>query len=112
MTREIPHSPVALYEVAHLFWSSRRGNHLGQRSCVSAETGRTYGRKRSDQSTAKTSCEEGALHIWGMSDSIIWIVVGGIVGAILGSFIDCARYRLPRGISLHRPAHSYCASCG
>jgi hypothetical protein len=50
--------------------------------------------------------------IWGMSDSISWIVVGGIVGAILGSFIDCARYRLPRGISLHRPAHSYCASCG
>src|ERR1022692_361917 len=59
MTREIPHSPVALYEVAHLFWSSRRGNHLGQRSCVSAQTGRTYGRKRSDQSTAKHLARRG-----------------------------------------------------
>ena len=59
MTREIPHSPVALYEVAHLFWSSRCGNHLGQRSCVSAQTGRTYGRKRSDQTTAKHLARRG-----------------------------------------------------
>src|SRR3984893_633058 len=28
------------------------GNHLGQRSCASAQTGRTYGRKRADQNTA------------------------------------------------------------
>ena len=28
-------------------------------------TGRTYGRKRSDQITAKQPCEEGAVHIWG-----------------------------------------------
>src|ERR1019366_3041895 len=27
-------------------WSACRGNHLGQRSCASARTGRTYGRKR------------------------------------------------------------------
>src|SRR5947199_6397806 len=26
-------------------WSSRRGNHLGQRSKLTASTGRTYGRK-------------------------------------------------------------------
>src|ERR1700676_695477 len=44
-------------------WNPCRGNHLGQRSCASAPTGRTYGRKRSDQSTAKTTCEEGAVHI-------------------------------------------------
>jgi hypothetical protein len=35
---------------------------------VNAQTGRTYGRKRSDQSTAKTPCEDGAVHIWGMQD--------------------------------------------
>src|SRR5271165_3501705 len=44
-------------------WNPCRGNHLGQRSCASAPTGRTYGRKRSDQNTAKTPCEEGAVHI-------------------------------------------------
>src|ERR1700738_4071791 len=43
-------------------WSSRRGNHLGQRSRT-ASTGRTYGCKRSDQ-TLKNSCGTGAVHIW------------------------------------------------
>ena len=43
--------------------SSRRGNHLGQRSKQTASTGRTYGCKRSDQ-TSKTSCATGAVHIW------------------------------------------------
>src|SRR3954447_26085567 len=47
-------------------WNSRRGNHLGQHSCASAPTGRTYGRKRSGQNTANTPCEEGAVHIWVM----------------------------------------------
>src|SRR5215213_3773360 len=45
-------------------WNPCRGNHLGQRSCASASTGRTYGRKRSDQNAAKHTCEEGAVHIW------------------------------------------------
>ena len=44
--------------------------------------------------------------------SIAWVVLGAAVGAVLGSFINCARYRLPRGISLNKPAFSYCASCG
>src|SRR5438132_5312690 len=43
-------------------WNSRRGSHLGQRSKVIASTGRTYGCKRSDQ-TSKTSCATGAIHI-------------------------------------------------
>jgi leader peptidase (prepilin peptidase)/N-methyltransferase len=34
------------------------------------------------------------------------------LGATAGSFFNCARYRLPRGISLNRPAFSYCESCG
>jgi hypothetical protein len=33
---------------------------------VNAPIGRTYGRKRSDQNTANTPCEEGAVHIWVM----------------------------------------------
>jgi hypothetical protein len=78
---ESPHGPLLGRENV---WNSRRGNHLGQRSCASATTGRTYGRKRSDQnaaihlarkgpstygrkrsdqSTAKTPCKEGAVHI-------------------------------------------------
>src|SRR3954447_21664467 len=40
-------------------WNSRRGNHLGQRSCTSAPTGRTYGRKRTDQSTVKHLARRG-----------------------------------------------------
>src|ERR1700752_4263193 len=40
-------------------WNSRRGNHLGQRSCASAPTGRTYGRKRSGQNTAKHLARRG-----------------------------------------------------
>src|SRR5271166_6378660 len=40
-------------------WNSCRGNHLGQRSCASASTGRTYGRKRSDQNAAKDLARRG-----------------------------------------------------
>src|SRR6185369_2815263 len=40
-------------------WNSRRGNHLGQRSWASASTGRTYGRKRSDQNTAQPLARRG-----------------------------------------------------
>src|SRR6266849_6366085 len=65
--REIPHSPVALYEVANLFGALVAETILASVQCASAQTGRTYGRKRSDQSAAKTSCEEGAVHIRGMS---------------------------------------------
>src|SRR5580692_7253170 len=38
-------------------------NHLGQRSCAAAHTGRTYERKRSDQITAQLSCKAEAVHI-------------------------------------------------
>lgn len=36
----------------------------------------------------------------------------GALGAVLGSFIGCAIYRLPRGISLHHPSRSFCPGCG
>lgn len=43
---------------------------------------------------------------------IAWVLLGAALGATAGSFINCARYRLPRGISLNRPAFSCCDSCG
>jgi leader peptidase (prepilin peptidase) / N-methyltransferase len=43
---------------------------------------------------------------------IVWVLLGAALGATAGSFINCARYRLPRGVSLNRPAFSYCESCG
>jgi len=45
------------------------GTHLGQRSCASATTGRTYERKRSDQNHHNSSCKEGAVHICPLPDS-------------------------------------------
>jgi leader peptidase (prepilin peptidase) / N-methyltransferase len=39
-------------------------------------------------------------------------VFGAATGAAAGSFIECARYRLPRGLSMRHPPHSYCESCG
>ena len=43
-------------------WNSCRGNHLGRRSCVSAnQQAGTYQRKRSDPGTAKDLAREGAV---------------------------------------------------
>jgi hypothetical protein len=39
--------------------NSRRGNHLGQRSCVNAPAGRTCERKRSDQAFARNLLQGG-----------------------------------------------------
>src|ERR1017187_4333293 len=60
--RDIPYGTVA-HKGRQVVWISRRGNHLGQRSCANATKGRTYERKRPDQSTAKNPCEERAVHI-------------------------------------------------
>jgi transposase len=57
-TRDTPLTPPAAKGRLSV-WNPRRGNHLGQRSCASATTGRTYGRKRSDQNTAKTPLRGG-----------------------------------------------------
>ena len=35
----------------------------------------------------------------------------GLFGAILGSFVNAAGYRLPRGISLIKRARSFCPKC-
>ncbi len=39
-----------------------------------------------------------------------WIV-GFILGATIGSFLNVVIYRMPRGISLAKPAHSFCPNC-
>src|ERR1700747_1286467 len=56
-TRDTPRFPLAAKGRLGV-WNSHRGNHLGQRSCASAKTGRTYGRKRSDHSTAQITLRE------------------------------------------------------
>jgi IS5 family transposase len=52
------------FKVDAVFGTRVCGNHLGQRSSVAAHKGRTYDRKRSDQTTAEPSCKSGAVHIW------------------------------------------------
>lgn len=44
---------------------------------------------------------------------LFWLAVTlyGALGAVLGSFIGCAIYRLPRGISLSKPSRSFCPGC-
>jgi leader peptidase (prepilin peptidase) / N-methyltransferase len=39
------------------------------------------------------------------------IVTSLVFGAFIGSFLGCLVYRLPRGISLVRPARSFCPGC-
>lgn len=45
-------------------------------------------------------------------EQILFIYVCiAVFGAVIGSFIGCALYRVPRGLSLRQPKHSYCPSC-
>ena len=57
-TRDTPYWPMALTG-RHPVWNSCRGSHLGQRSCATATTGRTYERKRSDQNYVQLSLRDG-----------------------------------------------------
>lgn len=41
----------------------------------------------------------------------LFIIAGFVIGACVGSFIGCAIYRVPRGISLIH-GRSHCPSCG
>src|SRR5208283_5181299 len=41
---DTPIDTMASYKGRTVVWNLCRGNHLGQRSCASAFTGRTYGR--------------------------------------------------------------------
>src|ERR1700757_2376711 len=89
-TRGIPLDPSAA-EGRSSDWNLCRGNHLGQRSCASATTGRTYGRKRSDQSTAQHPCEErAAQHPCEERAVHIWIKEGK--GAIKWTRLSCRSF--------------------
>lgn len=39
-------------------------------------------------------------------------VVAFIMGSAIGSFLNVVIYRLPRGLSIAKPKHSFCPSCG
>ena len=41
----------------------------------------------------------------------LWVLASAAFGAIWGSFINAAAYRLPRGISMVTQARSFCPSC-
>src|ERR1700733_2419412 len=80
-------------KVAGVFGTRVAENHLGQR-LPAASTGRTYGCKRSDQ-TSKNSCGTGAVHIWVPA-------FAGTTGALTASPVPA--YRSP-GWFPARPAH-------
>ncbi len=42
---------------------------------------------------------------------LFWVVVWGLFGAILGSYVNMAAHRLPRGISTVTRTRSFCPSC-
>ncbi len=62
-------------EVAAVLGTRVRGSHLGQRSRASATKGRTYERKRSDQNTAQSPCEEGVVHTWHLDE--VYVKING-----------------------------------
>lgn len=60
---------------------------------------------------------EAALTFYAMAAKAIavhwpwfWPMVAGVLGAVLGSFLNCVRYRVPRKLSLRAPA-SHCPQC-
>lgn len=42
---------------------------------------------------------------------IFYLIIFFILGTILGSFYNVVGYRLPKGESITKPKHSYCANC-
>ena len=61
-TCDTPHKDTAVVG-RRTVRNSRRGIHLGQRSCASAPTGRTYERKRSDQTLFEILQKGGRPHM-------------------------------------------------
>lgn len=53
---------------------------------------------------------EGAQETVGMFPAWSW-VLGLFIGASIGSFLNVVIYRMPRGLSVKDPKHSFCPSC-
>ncbi len=52
----------------------------------------------------------GGSGLYGLFLEETW-VIGFIIGAFIGSFLNVVIYRLPRRMSLSRPANSFCPTC-
>ena len=64
--------PNGLLRGRTVVWNPCRGNHLGQRSCASASTGRTYGRNDLIK-TLQNTLRVGAVHIWHLDEMVVKI---------------------------------------
>src|SRR6266699_2012309 len=86
-------------------WSSRRGNHLGQRPKATASTGRTYGCKRSDQTLKKLLWHGGRPHMGPGSRSLRSLVRDDEDGCIVDSIFKIA-VMASVSEAIQRPRHS------
>src|ERR1700724_2206242 len=91
-------------------WSSRRGNHLGQRSKVTASTGRTYGCKRSDQTVKKLLWHGGRPHMGPGSAFALRSLVRDDVGVSSDSIVKQREDTRPHSRGAMRPSFASMAT--
>ncbi|MGH6852697.1 MAG: hypothetical protein ACREDJ_05770 [Methylocella sp.] len=78
-TRDTPHSPVTLYEVAHLF-----GTLVAETVLASVHVRTRSKAGHMDASdlirALETRCDEGAVHICGMLEMVMDLAIGKLAG--------------------------------